>query len=155
LISLIKKKDVHSHLRTQPKPGLVVVCAGLVIGKQGRCVMSYSDPAHWRGRAEELRGLADKMNESVSKGLMHKMAEDYERLAETAEQRVKDARPLPGLELVGVPRAVQSFARRKSLVRTQLPGTAGADIPRFLKQGPATAEEVGAPVSPVSIVPEL
>jgi hypothetical protein len=146
LIYKIKKKDIHAYPRTEPNPGLMVVCTGLGDWKQRRSVMSYSDPAHWRGRAEELRGQAEAMNESVSKQLMQKIAEDYERLAETAEQRVKDSKPLPGLELVGVPRAVQSFARRKSLVRTQLPGTAGADIPRFLKQGPATAEEVGAPL---------
>jgi hypothetical protein len=145
LISLIKKKDIHTYPRTKPKPGLVVVCAGLVMGSEGRCVMSYSDPAHWRGRAEELRGLADKMNESVSKELFRKMAEDYERLAETAEQRVKDARPLPGLELAAIPLAVRSFARRNMPIRPRAASVADAEIPRFLKQGPATAEEVGAP----------
>jgi len=43
--------------------------------------MSYNDRMHWRGRAEELRGLAEQMLESVSKQLMRKIAENYECLA--------------------------------------------------------------------------
>src|SRR5690242_5010916 len=99
--------------------------------------MSYSDPAHWRGRAEELRGQAEKMNESVSKELMRKMAEDYERLAATADQRVKDSKPLPGLEFAALPVAVRPFARRRMSIGARLTGVADAEIPGFLKQGPA------------------
>jgi hypothetical protein len=107
--------------------------------------MSYADPMHWRGRADELRALAEPMSESVSKQMMLRMAEDYERLAQTAEQRAKDSPPHPIFAIVAVPRAVRHFARRRLLVASP-PSVPGVAIPRFLKRGPATAEEVGAPV---------
>jgi hypothetical protein len=107
--------------------------------------MSYNDPMYWRGRAEELRGLAERTAESVSKQLMRKIAENYECLARTAEQRVNRFPP----DLLGkvVPAEVRQFARLKKPVAKAPQKISGPEIPRFLKQGPAMAEEVGAPVA--------
>jgi hypothetical protein len=107
--------------------------------------MSFNNSMHWRGRAEELRGLAGQMPESVSKQLMRKIAENYECLARTAEQRVNHFPP----DLLGkvVPGEVRQFARQKKPVIEAPQKISGPEIPRFLKRGPAMAEAVGAPVA--------
>ena len=48
-----------------------------------------NDPAHWRQRAEEARTIAEQMSDLNSKDAMLRIAKDYERLAERAEQRGK------------------------------------------------------------------
>jgi hypothetical protein len=48
-----------------------------------------NDPAHWRHRAEEMRTLAEGMSSSETRQIMMRIATDYERLAERAEQRGK------------------------------------------------------------------
>jgi hypothetical protein len=48
---------------------------------------SINDPKHWRARAEEARILANQMNDSEAKVAMLRIAEDYEHLAERAEDR--------------------------------------------------------------------
>jgi hypothetical protein len=48
-----------------------------------------NDPEHWRQRADEARSVAEQMNEPQSKEAMLRIAKDYERLAERAEQRAK------------------------------------------------------------------
>jgi len=48
-----------------------------------------NDPAHWRRRAEEARAIAEQMSDSPSKDAMLRIAKDYERLAERAEERSK------------------------------------------------------------------
>jgi len=49
--------------------------------------MVVDDPAHWRDRAVEARALADQMSDELSRNTMLKIADDYERLAERAEER--------------------------------------------------------------------
>ena len=48
-----------------------------------------NDPQHWRGRAEEARTLSDLMSEETSKQMMRRIADDYDRLVERAEQRAR------------------------------------------------------------------
>jgi len=48
-----------------------------------------NDPEHWRRRAEETRTIAEQMSDLQSKDAMLRIAKDYERLAERAEQRGK------------------------------------------------------------------
>jgi len=145
LILLAEKKDIHT-IHAPSRIENWWFSAHESNWKYGRCVMSYADPTHWRGRAEEMRALAEQKGESVSKQMMLRIAEDYERLARIAEQRAKDSPPRPVFKREAVPAAVRPFARRKNPFFISPPRIPGFEIPRFLKRGPATAEEVGAPV---------
>jgi hypothetical protein len=49
------------------------------------------DPKHWRVRAEEARANAGQMSDPNAKLKMLAIAENYERLAQQAEQRLRDA----------------------------------------------------------------
>jgi hypothetical protein len=51
--------------------------------------ISYNDAEHWRQRAKEARAMAESLNDPQSKEAMLRIAHDYERLAERAEQRSK------------------------------------------------------------------
>ena len=48
---------------------------------------SINDPKHWLDRAKEARALAEKMDDPEAKRTMLKNADDYERLAQRAEER--------------------------------------------------------------------
>jgi hypothetical protein len=43
---------------------------------------------HWHARAKEMRALADQANDDVSKQMMLRIAEDYDRLGLRAQMRV-------------------------------------------------------------------
>jgi hypothetical protein len=47
------------------------------------------DPEHWRERAKEVRSLADQVSYLPTKQEILRIAADYERLAERAEERAK------------------------------------------------------------------
>jgi hypothetical protein len=47
-----------------------------------------NDPAYWRQRAEEVRRLADQLDDAVSKQIIQDIAASYEELAALAENRL-------------------------------------------------------------------
>ena len=47
------------------------------------------DPKHWRDRAEEVRSLADQMSDPVTRRIIKGIADDYEKLAKRAEERMR------------------------------------------------------------------
>jgi hypothetical protein len=48
-----------------------------------------TDPKHWRDRAEEARLLAEDINDPHSKETMRRIAKEYDRLADRAQERAK------------------------------------------------------------------
>jgi hypothetical protein len=50
-----------------------------------------NDVKHWRDRTQEARVLAHDMNDPQSKAAMLRIAQDYDRLADRAQQRAKPA----------------------------------------------------------------
>jgi hypothetical protein len=53
----------------------------------------FENPEHWRSRAEKTRVLAEEMNDAVVKAMLLRVADNYERLADHAEQRIQDQKP--------------------------------------------------------------
>jgi len=49
----------------------------------------FSDPEHWRRRAEESRVLAEQMSDETSRQMMLKIADDYDKLAVRAAMRLQ------------------------------------------------------------------
>jgi hypothetical protein len=47
----------------------------------------WDDPKHWRERGEQLRTLAQGMNDPDAKEQLLKLAGDYEKLASRAQER--------------------------------------------------------------------
>jgi hypothetical protein len=47
-----------------------------------------NDPSHWRERAKAMRVHAEQIDDPESKGMMLKIADDYESLAQRAEARM-------------------------------------------------------------------
>jgi hypothetical protein len=46
-----------------------------------------NDPEHWRDRAREKRALAERLRNEQAKQTMLRIANDFDRLAEQAEER--------------------------------------------------------------------
>jgi hypothetical protein len=56
-------------------------------------LQNVNDAKHWRDRAAEMRVLSGEMKDFEARTLMLKLANDYDRLADRAEDRAKhDAR---------------------------------------------------------------
>jgi hypothetical protein len=67
----------------------ITQCAMIVPSvREGHGVMSHiNDPKHWRHRAAEARAMAESLTDPEAKQQMLKVAADYEKLAERAEER--------------------------------------------------------------------
>ncbi len=48
------------------------------------------DGKAWRARAEECRAIADTFENPETRAKMHLVADDYERMAESAERRERE-----------------------------------------------------------------
>jgi hypothetical protein len=48
-----------------------------------------NDPAYWRDRAEELRIIAEHLKEVTPKAMILRCAQDFDLLAQRAEERLK------------------------------------------------------------------
>lgn len=57
-----------------------------------KMVSHFNDPPYWRDRANELRALAGRLTEADAKTMILKCAQDYDRLAERAEERIAGLR---------------------------------------------------------------
>jgi hypothetical protein len=55
-------------------------------------VSHFNDPAYWRDRAEELRAIADNLKDATAKAMILGCAQDYDVLAERAEERLQAAK---------------------------------------------------------------
>ena len=52
-----------------------------------------NDPKHWLNRAKEARVLAEQIDDPEAKRTMLKIADDYERLAQRAQERAAGRLP--------------------------------------------------------------
>jgi hypothetical protein len=101
--------------------------------------MSYDDSTHWRARAEDMRARAEQMRGGVSKHVMQRIADDYERFARMVEHRPNRFLAIPTV----MPAEVRRYARYKNSIDAP-PRMIDLELTGFLKQGPATADELEA-----------
>ena len=57
-------------------------------------IPELDNPKRWRDRAEEAHRIAEELSDSISREMMFTIAEDYLRLAEHAERRIKSRKKL-------------------------------------------------------------
>jgi hypothetical protein len=53
-----------------------------------RMAALIDDPVHWLGRAEVARAIAEDMRDAESRRIMLGIADDYEKLAKRAQERL-------------------------------------------------------------------
>jgi hypothetical protein len=87
--------------------------------------MSRDDSIHWWASAEEIRALAEATRGEISKQVMHRIAEDYERFARTIEGRPNRFLPIP-------PAPAEASPRKDSISAPT--GMVDPELPNFLKR---------------------
>jgi DNA mismatch repair ATPase MutS len=73
-----------------------VSCDEEVTDRSGSNLMPehpINDPKHWLNRAKEARALAEQIDDPEAKRTMLKNADDYERLAQRAQERAAGRLP--------------------------------------------------------------
>jgi len=68
---------------------MIDIASGEVEDRSAVPDYSFNDPKHWRERAEEARARAEQMTDRDARQMMLGIAEDYEKLAKRAEERLK------------------------------------------------------------------
>ena len=58
-------------------------------------LQGLNDSKHWRDRAAEMRVLSAEMKDFEARTLMLKLANDYDKLADRAEDRARGATLVP------------------------------------------------------------
>ena len=104
--------------------------------------MSYDDSAHWHSRAKEMLARAEQMDECVTKQVLRRAADAYERLARTAEQRAKRFAPNAVSPTLVLPAEARRFAPRKDRMDAQRMDTQRMDAQRITQQ--MGARQMGA-----------
>jgi hypothetical protein len=104
LISLTKKKDIHTHQHTTSDQTFLL-----------SSIMSYDDSVHWHGRAKEMLARAEQMNEGVTKNVLRRLADAYEGLARKADKQAKRFPPNP-VSQTPLPAEARQFSPRDRLV---------------------------------------
>lgn len=103
--------------------------------------MTSDDSVHWHGRAKEMLARAEQMDECVTKHVLRQVAEAYESLARTAEQRARRFPANPLSRTPVLPTEARQFAPRRDRMGALQAAPPSIEIPRFLKRGPR-AEEI-------------
>jgi len=119
------KKDIHTHPHTTCGRRFLLLS-----------VMPYDDSAHWHSRAKEMLARAEQMDECVTKQVLRRAADAYERLARTAEQRTKRFPLDPMSTPLILPAEARRFAPRKDRIGAQQARAPSFEIPSFLRRGP-------------------
>jgi len=122
---LTQKKDIHTHPHTTRSRRFLLLS-----------VMSHDDSAHWHCRAKEMLARAERMDECVTKQVLRRAADAYERLARTAEQRAKRFPLNPLSTTLVLPAEARRFAPRKDRIGAQQARAPSFEIPSFLRRGP-------------------
>ena len=64
-------------------------------GAQSVTLQGLNDIKHWRDRAAQMRVLSGEMKDFEAQTLMRKLANDYDKLADRAEDRAAHDAPGP------------------------------------------------------------
>jgi hypothetical protein len=64
------------------------------MGEAIMTLQGINDSKHWRDRAAKMRVLSDEIKDLEAQRMMLKLANDYDKLADRAEDRA--ARDIPG-----------------------------------------------------------
>lgn len=67
-------------------------CYAVHIGEASQMTSQLNNPEYWGFRAEEVRTIADDMNNAETKAIMARIAEDYERIGKIVKKLAHDSK---------------------------------------------------------------